>query len=769
MATEPLAIDGDHERLTTFAATHPREYERRVLLMALLGYVYLVVALVVVLGLIAGLALFLWWWRSEGHPTGLFVGLWIALGAMFVRIVQAFTFTPPAPKGIRLAREESPALFSLIDELVVAERTPRVDDVLLSPDVDAACVQIARFGVFGPTRRYLVLGARTLLSCSPDELRAVLAHELGHLSTNGGRRAAWLYGVRETWSRLLVSLDEHQSLFSGLFGAICGRYMGAFARYSFVLARQHEIDSDRFAAKLSGARVVADALVRMAVVQRAVQRQADRHVGAQWLETSGPVAQFRALIKSPVDDAQQQRDLRGVLAEPNPEGDPHPSLAERLRGLGVEARVLDAPAESAAQRYLGHELDALCARLDELWRDALAAAQGPSGIANALAAPKAELAKLEAVALEGSATADLRRRAQLTEMLRGADAALVVYEELARRDDAIGHLGLGRSRLGRGDPSGLASLDRAIELDTEIGLAAATIARDFLVTDGRSAEAERYGEIADKRVEELTEKFVERAQLSDKDELAPHDLSEAVVARVVEIVARVKPISRAYLVKKVVPDRTDVPAYFLAVVCANGWFYTNERRDHYELMQRLQDAVGEISTDITVAIVNRFTGRKGIEAVPGSLVYTRPPVPVGRDVVPIWGRRAQKLAFALAVPYVLIYVWLVVNLEPQYNKLSGPIILVPMFAAVGALFWSLRGDTGVHRQVGLAGLGGFIGLVLGAFVAEEEWTVVFVPVLALGLLRPPADVSRARAGLVVAVGAAAGLASRVIAHFVLMG
>src|SRR5207249_12065403 len=107
------------------------------------------------------------------------------------------------PKGVLLDRVDSPELISLIEELRLQLHSAAIDEVLLTWEPGAACQQRVRFGPFGPTRRYLLLGLPALIAATPVELRAILAHEIGHLSTTNGRATAWVNGVRETWLRLL--------------------------------------------------------------------------------------------------------------------------------------------------------------------------------------------------------------------------------------------------------------------------------------------------------------------------------------------------------------------------------------------------------------------------------------------------------------------------------------------------------------------------------------------------------------------------------------
>jgi hypothetical protein len=769
-----IAAAGSHDaelaRLTAFATARPGAYERRVLLLAVLGYVYLVAAVVVILGLAVAFGFFLFWWRGEGHPVGIFAGLWLALGTGLLAIVQAFTITPPAPTGLRIGRAESPALFDLIDEIRARVHAPAIDEVVLRADTHAECHQRLRFGLVGPTSRYLVLGLPALLGTTPDELRAILAHEIGHLSTESGRTRAWTYGVRQSWMHLLSTLHERRSITRRIFAVIFGWYMNRFARYSFVLARQFELRADREAAALCGSELVGESLVRLASLNHLIGRRLSLTSGLDAIVRGAPATRSRELLRTPPTEEELRRALNAALASDDEGDDVHPPLSDRLAALGVEPRLFEARGGSAAERYFGNAVDELCARVDDEWRrETGIGAGGPTSLEQSIKTMAADVEVASTRPIADLTTDELRRRADMTHAMSGALAALPLYEALVARDDAAGHLGVAHIRLAQGDESGLTSVDRAIELDRSVRLEAAELARDFLVEAGRTQETERYDRIRDEAVEEMSADAAMRGSVSTADELSAPDLDRATASSLAETLARVKPIARAYLVRKIVPEQPDVHVYFLGLVYGTRWFLGTDQKDIDSLTGRIHEAVSQISHDVTVVIINRYAGRKKFEETPNALLFVRPPESWPRQILPRWGARAQTLALALGILYTAMYAYLVANIGPEYNAVAGPIVLAPLVASVLALFWARRGDDAARRIAGLAGVGGLIGAVAGAYLAEQEWTYVFIPLLALGLFRPPANAPPIRAALVVAVAVLAGLGLRLFAHLVLVG
>jgi Zn-dependent protease with chaperone function len=104
---------------------------------------------------------------------------WVLVVAPIVWLsFRMFFKGTPAPEG-REVEEDVPRLFELVEELRDRVKGAEVDHVLITRDFNAAIMQCPRFGLFGGYRNYLILGLPLLYALTPDEAKAVLAHEYG--------------------------------------------------------------------------------------------------------------------------------------------------------------------------------------------------------------------------------------------------------------------------------------------------------------------------------------------------------------------------------------------------------------------------------------------------------------------------------------------------------------------------------------------------------------------------------------------------------------
>ena len=190
------------ERAQAALAKDPRGYRWRLAMLALLGFSVIfgtLLALVVILGgsiwgAIASTAFLILLIKKK---LIVFVAIfsWVLIKALWVR------FHPP--EGVRVSTDEAPRLHREVEAIREQLDVPSIHEIVLTQDFNAAMAQTPRLGMFGWPRNSLILGVPLLMSFGPDEARAVIAHELGHLSRNHNRFNGWIYRVRMTWYRIL--------------------------------------------------------------------------------------------------------------------------------------------------------------------------------------------------------------------------------------------------------------------------------------------------------------------------------------------------------------------------------------------------------------------------------------------------------------------------------------------------------------------------------------------------------------------------------------
>ncbi|MCS6861080.1 MAG: M48 family metalloprotease [Abditibacteriales bacterium] len=586
-------------RLEAYSRQHPSLYRLRVALLAGLGYLYIFFVLAIALGLLAllGYALISGHARSYALKFGwagvLFVG--IILRAMWVRLA------PPEGREVRPA--EVPPLFRMIEELRSTLRTPRFHHVLVTSDFNAAAAQRPRLGVLGWQCNYLLFGLPLMQALSPEQFRAVVAHELGHLSGNHGRLGGWIYRVEQTWSQLLERLEAEHHWGTKIFQWFFHWYAPFFNAYSFALRRANEYLADRCAAELTSTQHAAEALLNFEVKKRLLQevfwadiyKQADN----QPQPTAQPFAAMATALRSGPQPEEAVAWLDRALARKTDTTDTHPALADRLRALGYlqASDGGDAPAhvplpppltQNAAEFFLGEALPCLVEHFDLAWQKAVQ----PKWQERHQYAQQARqtLRELEEKAQSQPLTEkEAFTRARLTAEFGDQSAAIPLLQEVLARQPqhAPANYLLGRLLLAQGEAIGIQYLDNAMNADAEAIPHGCELAYQFLMERGQAQEAARYRERALHYFAEVAAARQERSGVNLRDQFEPHNLAPETVQRVREQLARYTEVAAAYLVRKVVRYFPERPYYVLGVVPHHPRWTLNRGAADGRLLQRL--------------------------------------------------------------------------------------------------------------------------------------------------------------------------------------
>jgi len=340
---------------------------RRAAGLIVVGYAYLLAVLV---GLIWGGVVLMrtWPWTARFITQFGFAYVLLMIEALWVRV--------PNPAGIRVTRAGSPRLIDEIEAIARRLDAPLPDTILLSAEFNAGAAELPRFGIFGPPKRYLLIGLPLLDALRTDEMRAVIGHELAHLSRRHGRLHVLVVRITASWTALSIHIASSRRYVSWLFLPFFRWYVPKLQSTADRLSRGHEHESDELAASATSAEAMAHGLVRMGVQRKRLTRTFLPEIFAETAQSAVPprglAPQMEAFFSSPFGAEEVAPAIVATLAERTDQDDDHPSLAERLEHLGVSIDVptlADALAitsgESSTQELLGAKrADKLRAQLD---------------------------------------------------------------------------------------------------------------------------------------------------------------------------------------------------------------------------------------------------------------------------------------------------------------------------------------------------------------------------------------------------------------------
>jgi Zn-dependent protease with chaperone function len=561
-------------RLELDAESNPSAYKLKLAAFATLGYVYIFGVLLALVAAVAVLVLAI----SSGKGA-LLVKLIIPVVVLIGVVLKSLWVRLEAPRGLRLTRRDHPRLFQAIDKIRRAVKAPRAHEVLLTNELNAAVVQVARLGMFGWQKNYLILGLPLLQMLSAQEFKAVLAHEFGHLSGAHGRFGAWIYRIRLGWARLADNLQQNEHWGSFLFVPFFNWYSPTFTAYSFVQARQQEYEADRVAATAFGAAPLAHALVRLNLKGEDLERSYWPSVFKAADEHPTPVVTpFRGLLSAEPRGflPQAPEQLRQALARKTSTADTHPCLRDRLDVLARNVGVPPVFEVSAAEDLLADKLASLVQHFDKEWR---------AGVAEwwrvrheHVRISREKLAALAAQPQAQMNDEQLYEYALLVEEFDDPAKAFAIYKDLVltRNAQRGAKFAYARLLLQRGDDSAIRMLSEVTHAMPEVTLAACDMIVGYLHKHGRQSEAQPYIDLYLARQQQEQQMRTVRETLYANHKYLPHMLSAESLQALKRVLARHKrEVKLAYLVRKPLPEGQR-PLHVVGVLRRSGLFESTE-------------------------------------------------------------------------------------------------------------------------------------------------------------------------------------------------
>jgi Zn-dependent protease with chaperone function len=604
------------------AVTNPGGYRRRVMVWAAAGYGFLlcvVLGLLLLVGVLVASVLYL---RVLAIKLLIFVVpvLWAVLRSAWVR------FQPPT--GLVVSRADAPELFSMLDELRSRLDTPPIHVVLLTREVNAGVQQHPRLGMLGWHSNYLILGLPLMKGLTPEQFKAVLAHELGHLSRGHARMGNWIYRLRLIWARLAEQLQGKSGLVAGPIAKFFVWYTPRFEATSFPLARANEYEADAASVRLTSPAVAAQALTGVNMVSTFLEQKYWPRLQALARETptppAAPISGFVAHDIVVVPEGERTHWLEQILARKTSLADTHPSLSDRLAAIGAPAQFVPAAAGQGADQLLGARRAAFERQLDqdwlshasESWRKAYErAARGRERLAELRAAPEGGLAE--------EATA--RERADLEESLgEGSERSMELRREGCNRfpQSLILRFLLARQLLAEGQSEGVALMESVGIADSDAAVPVAECLRDYYAQAGDVEAARRWRAEVIKATQHGEESRRERGTVRSTDRFLPHGLEPAAVDNLRRQLLSFDGLVHATVVRKATVHRQDEPLYVVGI-SATRWY-----RLTLDAGAKARELVPRISKGITFpgdALIVAMDGRnkafaKAFARVAGSRV-----------------------------------------------------------------------------------------------------------------------------------------------------
>ncbi|MBE7381113.1 MAG: M48 family metallopeptidase [Leptolyngbya sp. SIO1E4] len=618
----PEEFDALVKKIEIVAHRNPTYYRTRLKLLACLGYAYILavfILLVVALWGTQQILIYTQGYDSIGQLNGV---IWL----MAIGFLSMFFVRFKAPAGIPLTRKQVPQLFTMLDELSSALKAPRLDKVILNEELNAAIMQRPRYGFIGWQTNYLLIGLPLMQALSPEQCKAVLAHELAHLCGDDGRTSAWIYRIRQTWYELAEKFEQSgQGNF--LFKRFFSWYGPFFRAYSFVHARAQEYEADRRAAELVGAEHKAEALIWLNVNSTLLHKQFWPEFQRQSKNLKEPpdnfISQCLDVLRSPIAPEQSRRWLALRLTRQTNNDSTHPCLADRLEALGyIVPDPLEPPTERATA-LLGRQLDDLTEQLNQLWKQ-----EEADGWEDYYQLNQHQLDRLNSLnsKAEHLLTVEEKiKRAAATWQLQHKQTALSLFQAVIEDvpEHAVARYWVGFLLLTeQQNEEGVPHLQFAMDHDPSLVIPACRQLYSFYLKRDQPTSAEPYQQRWQRHAKIWDLAQTEREKFDLKTRFVPHDLPVSEIQQLVECFSKYPQIKAVYLARKVV-ERFPEYSYYVFVITRRSYRgMGKDYKNDYQLKLLIKSAIA-FSGDYTLRFLSQQEQWKQLTQLEESLIYHR--------------------------------------------------------------------------------------------------------------------------------------------------
>ncbi|WP_326578168.1 M48 family metallopeptidase [Streptomyces sp. NBC_00481] len=324
-------------------------------------------------------------------PSSLAAKLYVVSVLLAIPLVRGlFMLRTPRgeePPGLPVTEADEPELWRTVRELADAVGTRAPSRIILTADVNAAVSEDARLLGLLPGPRHLYLGVPLLQGLTEAQVRAILAHELGHYSNADTRLAAITVRGRAQVLRTIRHFEERADKTAGrerarlekknakavakgkqakeidttgaglTYRATARIYTGyakLYIRATLSGSRRQEYAADTAAARIAGRDATASALREIPALDAAfgfyMNSYATLGAEARLLPPRGEFFGGYGRILS-----ARQLELVGLRTElptdPTSPYDSHPPIADRV--ARIEALPADGRADEARGAALG--------------------------------------------------------------------------------------------------------------------------------------------------------------------------------------------------------------------------------------------------------------------------------------------------------------------------------------------------------------------------------------------------------------------------------
>lgn len=482
-----------------------------------------------------------------------------------------------------IKREDFPKLYETIDEVRSICKCPKIHVVALDFNNNAYIREGSKFYLAKWKKRYLVIGVPLLLSLNERELKAVLAHECGHLSKVHGRST---YRISQKINKLLKRLDKlkKKGKPNSINARLIKRYIIVLNNLYFQLRKNHEFEADIVASKAVGKQALINSLIKMEFYDGIFNRYFWDYITKLNNTNEKAPEDIYFIMENAMKGNLEiptevyKNFLNQIKVYYSLPGSTHPSIAERAESLDAAVPTIDGSFngdllsifrddyESALRTLFRSESNSILTNMSLKWKELFEKQWNENY--KYISDLKKSLQDLESIEKESGLTQKQRiDQAFLVEELDGINASLKIFKEAVKEDklNITAKFHIARIFLLKDIEAGVEFFNTLMNEDAQLIPNSCYHLINYYLHNGNRSEAVRYYNYAVNFMKTNKEVLAERSNIYKSDDFLLHDLSSKTLDKIKQELEKHEEIKKAYIVVKKLTISKDFPLYIIAI------------------------------------------------------------------------------------------------------------------------------------------------------------------------------------------------------------
>ncbi|MDR9435976.1 MAG: hypothetical protein RI563_03810 [Thiohalophilus sp.] len=352
----PTRAVGLQRLLEPLAVRQPLVYRALVTLVALAGYLLLLLFPLIALGLLGDLSR--QWQIASTWQEWLWSGLDLLIILFALALSSPLLFNRFAlPRGLEVHRQNAPKLFQLVEQLRQDFKYPVLDQIILRDGFGVEVIRTPRLGLPLLYQHTLVIGLDSLLTLPPTHFKSALARRIGQLSGIHNRHVGWLASLCQTWQHYHQAFKQQRSPLARPLQWLFAIYAPFYTALAFYAVRQNELEADRYALDIANDDEIASLFSQLIVTETFLKNRFWPKITQLARRESQPehrpYASMVQVLRRGLNREEMQQWIKDAFDTPSDVKDPTPLLQQRLENIGHHKPASPQPIkETAADTFL---------------------------------------------------------------------------------------------------------------------------------------------------------------------------------------------------------------------------------------------------------------------------------------------------------------------------------------------------------------------------------------------------------------------------------